>query len=172
MPGSPIDLVAAAAAADGDSSSLTIDSSRRGDGSDSGSGVAAARAGAALGRSAASAGDRWAVGQLAASGEEALGRVYLPQYLLLALCILLPPLGAFLQAPSLRRMNMHSRHIMGTAASRLCSPRLTCCKFAHDCRPRAALRRGRCRRTDRWQPAAGGAAKSCGAAKPCGAAEP
>lgn len=54
----------------------------------------AVRAGGALGRSAASAADRWAVRQLAASGEEALGRVYLPKYLLLALCILLPPLGA------------------------------------------------------------------------------
>jgi hypothetical protein len=172
VPESPIDLVAAAAAADGDSSSLTDDSSRRGGRSCSGSGVAAARAGAALGRSAASGADRWAVGQLAASGEEALGRVYLPQYLLLALCILLPPLGAFLQAPSLRRMNMHSRHITGIAASRLCSPQLTRCQTPHDCRPRAALQRGRRRRTDRWQPAAGNAARPCGARKPRGAAEP
>ncbi|KAK9827709.1 hypothetical protein WJX81_003255 [Elliptochloris bilobata] len=48
---------------------------------------------AALGGVSTSAGDRWALARLAASGEEAEGRCALPQYLLLARTLLLPPLG-------------------------------------------------------------------------------
>ena len=47
-----------------------------------------------MGQAAASADDRWAVAQLSASGEEVVGVLARPQYLLLALAILLPPLGA------------------------------------------------------------------------------
>lgn len=47
-----------------------------------------------LGADPTSAGDRWALARLAASGEEAEGRCALPQYLLLARTLLLPPLGA------------------------------------------------------------------------------
>ena len=47
-----------------------------------------------LGGDPTSAGDRWALARLAASGEEAEGRCALPQYLLLARTLLLPPLGA------------------------------------------------------------------------------
>lgn len=56
--------------------------------------------GGGLGKSTASTADRWAVGALAASGEEVLGRIYLPQYLLLALSILLPPLGVQFRIPT------------------------------------------------------------------------
>ena len=41
------------------------------------------------------AGDRWAVSQLSASGEDVVGRLRVPQYLLLARNLLLPPLGEF-----------------------------------------------------------------------------
>ena len=47
-----------------------------------------------LGADPTSAGDRWALARLAASGEEVEGRCALPQYLLLARTLLLPPLGA------------------------------------------------------------------------------
>ena len=49
---------------------------------------------AGLGTSATSEGDRWAIQQLAASGEDVVGQPASPQYLLLALVILLTPLGA------------------------------------------------------------------------------
>ena len=39
------------------------------------------------------AGDRWAMAQLSASGEDVVGRIRLPQFLLLARTLLLPPLG-------------------------------------------------------------------------------
>jgi len=55
---------------------------------------AEADAASALGADDTSAGDRWALASLAASGEEVEGRVRLPQYLLLARALLLPPLGA------------------------------------------------------------------------------
>lgn len=55
---------------------------------------AEAVAASALGADDTSAGDRWALAGLAASGEEVEGRVRLPQYLLLARALLLPPLGA------------------------------------------------------------------------------
>ena len=45
------------------------------------------------GQAAASADDQWAVAQLSASGEEVVGVLARPQYLLLALTVLLPPLG-------------------------------------------------------------------------------
>lgn len=93
-----MDLAAAPAAGGGSSPNIDSTSSRSELGSVGGD-IAPARAGAGLGRSAASGADRWAVRQLAASGEEALGRAYLPQYLLLALCILLPPLGAVPRLP-------------------------------------------------------------------------
>jgi hypothetical protein len=41
-------------------------------------------------------GDRWAMGQLSASGEDVEGRLRLPQYLLLARTLLLPPAGALM----------------------------------------------------------------------------
>jgi len=71
-------------------------------GSQAGAGAAAeagrpraeAEAASALGADDTSAGDRWALAGLAASGEEVEGRVRLPQYLLLARALLLPPLGA------------------------------------------------------------------------------
>ena len=37
--------------------------------------------------------DRWAVVQLSVDGEDPVGLVQLPQYLLLARCLLLKPLG-------------------------------------------------------------------------------
>lgn len=63
------------------------------------------------GRSAASAADRWGAAGLAASGEELLGRVLLPQYLLLALSLLLPPLGGTL-APVLLPRRMRGVHCL------------------------------------------------------------
>lgn len=57
---------------------------------------AAGNEAASVGRTAASDADRWGIGQLAASGEEAVGRILYPQYLLLALSVLLPPLGTAL----------------------------------------------------------------------------
>eukprot|EP00891_Asterochloris_glomerata_P006781 jgi/Astpho2/6781/Aster-x0741 len=50
-----------------------------------------------LGRAAASADDRWAVAQLSVDGEDPVGLVQLPQYLLLARCLLLKPLGYDMQ---------------------------------------------------------------------------
>ena len=46
-----------------------------------------------LGTSSTSEGDRWAIQQLSAGGEDVVGRPAAPQYLLLALVILLTPLG-------------------------------------------------------------------------------
>ena len=48
---------------------------------------------AALGTSATSEGDRWAIRKLSAGGEDVIGQPAAPQYLLLALVILLTPLG-------------------------------------------------------------------------------
>ena len=48
---------------------------------------------AGLGTSAMSDGDRWATQRLGASGEDVVGNPAVPQYLLLALVILLTPLG-------------------------------------------------------------------------------
>lgn len=39
------------------------------------------------------AGDRWAVSHLSASGEDVIGRLRVPQYLVLARTLLLPPLS-------------------------------------------------------------------------------
>lgn len=75
-------------------SHLTSDSSDGG----SGKGVSAP-----VGCTAASDAVQWGVSQLAANGEEVLGRILHPQCLLLALTVLLPPLGIAvgdLQAPS------------------------------------------------------------------------
>lgn len=47
----------------------------------------------ALGRDTASNGDRWAAQKLAVDGEEVLGKVHLPQYLLLSRILLTTPLG-------------------------------------------------------------------------------
>lgn len=47
----------------------------------------------ALGRNAASPGDRWAAQQLSVDGEEVLGKVQLPQYLLLSRLLLTARLG-------------------------------------------------------------------------------
>lgn len=63
---------------------------------------AAGNESASVGRTAASDADRWGVSQLAASGEEAIGRILLPQYLLLALSVLLPPLGTAVYTSSRR----------------------------------------------------------------------
>ena len=49
--------------------------------------------GSALGRNAASEGDRWAAQQLSVDGEEVLGKVQLPQYLLLSRLLLTARLG-------------------------------------------------------------------------------
>lgn len=46
-----------------------------------------------LGRDTASKGDQWAAQQLAVDGEEVLGKIYLPQYLLLARTLLTPRVG-------------------------------------------------------------------------------
>lgn len=59
------------------------------------------------GQAAASAGDRWALAQLSSSGEEVLGVLACPQYLLLALTLLLPPLGA----PLTFNPSMHLSHL-------------------------------------------------------------
>ncbi|KAL3155216.1 hypothetical protein ABBQ32_013155 [Trebouxia sp. C0010 RCD-2024] len=48
--------------------------------------------GSALGRDAASEGDRWAAQQLSVDGEEVLGKVNLPQYLLLSRVLVTAPL--------------------------------------------------------------------------------
>ena len=47
----------------------------------------------ALGRDTASKGDQWAAQQLAVDGEEVLGKVHLPQYLLLSRTLLTACLG-------------------------------------------------------------------------------
>ena len=47
----------------------------------------------ALGHDTASNGDQWAAQQLAVDGEEVLGKVHLPQYLLLSRILLTTPLG-------------------------------------------------------------------------------
>ena len=62
---------------------------------------APAEAALPLGVDPTSAGDRWALARLAASGEEAEGRCALPQYLLLARTLLAPPLGAVPRCSSL-----------------------------------------------------------------------
>lgn len=54
--------------------------------------------GSALGRDAASEGDRWAAQQLSVDGEEVVGKVHLPQYLLLSRILLTAPLGEHIQA--------------------------------------------------------------------------
>lgn len=54
--------------------------------------------GSALGRDAASEGDRWAAQQLSVDGEEVLGKVNLPQYLLLSRVLVTAPLGGHSQA--------------------------------------------------------------------------
>jgi len=54
---------------------------------------------AGLGTSTTSEGDRWASQQLAAGGEDVVGQPAVPQYLLLALVILLTPLGTRLPIP-------------------------------------------------------------------------
>ena len=46
-----------------------------------------------MGQDSTSADDRWALQQLAADGEEVVGRIHLPQYLLLARILLTAPLG-------------------------------------------------------------------------------
>ena len=48
---------------------------------------------APLGQGSTSKEDRWALQQLAVDGEEVVGRVHLPQYLLLARTLLVTPLG-------------------------------------------------------------------------------
>lgn len=88
LPNSPLDLLECPAAAAG---FATADSTHA-SGADGGSSSTSGSSGC-VGRTATSSGDRWAVAELAASGEEPLGRLYLPQYLLLALAILMPPLG-------------------------------------------------------------------------------
>ena len=47
----------------------------------------------AMGHDSTSSADRWALQQLAADGEEVVGRIHLPQYLLLARTLLTAPLG-------------------------------------------------------------------------------
>ena len=49
----------------------------------------------ALGRDTASQGDRWAAQQLTVDGEEVLGKVHLPQYLLLSRVLLTARLGQY-----------------------------------------------------------------------------
>ena len=53
-----------------------------------------------MGQDSISDADRWAMRQLSSNGEDLAGRCMLPQYLLLALHILLLPLGA--RPPSLQ----------------------------------------------------------------------
>ena len=47
----------------------------------------------AMGQDSTTNDDRWALQQLAADGEEVVGRIHLPQYLLLARTLLIAPLG-------------------------------------------------------------------------------
>lgn len=81
LPECPFDLDGAAAAAGGGQDAAACPTSSSG-----------------FGRDSASPGDRWAAAQLSESGEDLVGRIHFPQYLLLARIVLLAPLEVALPA--------------------------------------------------------------------------
>ena len=90
-----------------------------------GTGASSSQAAQGLGRGAASEDDRWAVAQLSVNGEEVVSTVHRPQFLLLALAVLLPPLGAsatLLQLP--RHDGAHREPLPLRSLARQCNPAL------------------------------------------------
>lgn len=91
LPECPFELLDAAAAAEWQQQNAAAapGGGAAGGGADS---DAAAAPSAGFGRDSTSPGDRWAAAQLSESGEDLVGRIRLPQYLLLARLVLLAPL--------------------------------------------------------------------------------
>ena len=87
---------------------------------------AAAAQQADLGADATSAANHWAMQRLAASGEEVEGLCSLPQYLLLARMLLLPPLGADRDVSSSLLVLLISSDIMLFWQSAPCGPDCLC----------------------------------------------